>query len=582
MKSDVRRRGLEVVIVTEAVLISYMSIGLVAAIFTFVFSGKKQAEQSDSNLERLGILVQMSNRSRTPLQWLRYEILRVVSSFVMVIMWPMLVPHFVRGMRIGAGSATFSYRQFRANLGLSGLHVATSVNVALFAVLLVLLRMGSPAEWTIDLGCYLILVSLASRLAFSWLQGTDLPSMMRTNLLHPYVQFALVALIDYLGLLLAALALDWRDGQTLSVSVLVDQARNVAVFSHVGQIFRAVPNTLDSIMITIGALTFAVMIIGQASRFKQFKRTPKDHAVIIMNLMAVGKRPAAIARLRKLNIVERGDSSMVAPRIWAAIMEGRYQEAYEFTEADFVNNSGSNRLEYDSRTTDDICRRLILFTFGVVEFSADEHRALIRYAIDRGITDGCLCLVLSDLADFGIFASKDDLTSAGIDEKYPLTLGLCEAVLFGSDTIASLLRDIIEAFSTVDPDAVTDRIVRESLLVVYQLRIGPPDEAVLAQLLDHLERAASVPGWLAVSTCIFLVQIDQGLAPHHVMVPRVRAQLARIAAEHDEDEFQRLRLIAEKVHAGFVGMTAGSPPEAAEAVGLVDKPTSAGAPISSD
>lgn len=540
----------------EAILIPYMSIGLLFAVMIFVLGGKRQANMTDYNLDHITRRAHIRIMSRTLPLWLRFQVTRFISALVAVIGWPLLVPTFIGGFMSGyRGTQGLSHRERGARVRLASLHINASVTVTLFAAFLLLLRVNSAKGWLIDLSCYLVLISFATRLAYNSLQGTDLPSLMKQNLLHPYLQFGLVALIDYLGLLLAAVTLNWRDGGALSIPVLVSEAKSIAAFSHVAQIFRHVPNSLDAIMIVLGAITLAATIIGHATRFKQFKRTPKDHARIIMDLLTAGKRSAAMARLAKLNDAERGDSSMLIPRTLLAIGTGEFDRAYNLSEADYINNSESKSLKYSSRTPDDIFVHMISLTFAVGKFTDEEYRAVIGYAVRRGISDGCLCQILMDFGDFGAFATTDEMHDAGIvEEKYPLAHSAYTTILSSSDyaTPTEVLQDLVAALSPLRLTAATDQIVHEVFVTIHKVRLGILDEETLARLLTHLEQVPTIPGWLAQHCYMGLMQVIQARPAHgHPLLPRVQAQLARILANSDTEDNRRLQALAQEAFLRF-------------------------------
>jgi hypothetical protein len=216
---------------------------------------------------------------------------------------------------------------------------------------------------------------------------------------------------------------------------------------------------------------------------------------------------------------------------------------------------------YSSKTPDDIMRRLIALTFGGARFTRDEQLAVIRFAIDHGISDGCLCLILIDMGDLGIFESANDVSSAGIDDRYPLAQAICTAFL-ADDDLDDLLRGIIETLSVTDPSVAADRIVRDFLLVLYPLRIGSFDEAILERLLAQVEGTASMPGWLAVNSYVLLSQIGLMMRPDHASQPRLRAQLERTAADSDAEELRRMAAIAMMAAARY-NEIAGEPRPAA-------------------
>jgi hypothetical protein len=207
-----------------------------------------------------------------------------------------------------------------------------------------------------------------------------------------------------------------------------------------------------------------------------------------------------------------------------------------------------------------------VITFLIGKFDPKEHRSVIKYSIDRGITDGCLCHVLVDIGDFPVFETPEDLQAAGIVvEKYPLSHAACMAIRFGPDDPKSVLVELAAAMSAMTLSGTTDQIVRDALLIIYRQRLGTLDEAVLGRLLDQLDVAASVPGWLALHCCVMLMQIDLAILAGSPLLARVKAHIGRFIASASKEEAQRFRPGAEAVYATFLEHAGPPPPIAIRA-----------------
>ena len=95
------------------------------------------------------------------------------------------------------------------------------------------------------------------------LSGQDLPSVMRRSTMVPVRQFAIVAILDYLTIVTASLALDWRDGDRLSVALVVRQGRNILSFAHISRLLEEVNSGPLNLIIALVGLSFGVMIIAR-------------------------------------------------------------------------------------------------------------------------------------------------------------------------------------------------------------------------------------------------------------------------------------------------------------------------------
>lgn len=510
------------------VVVTYLVIGLVVGLAGLYLSALGGLRMADRPLDRVLALTLHLKRRGQVLTNLRWQFCRLILIPAEIVAWP----NAALGLYFSFRSLT--NRETAGRIALAPLILATSVTTFCFALLLVGLRLLGYAGWAIDLGCIALLVALLARFVSGTVAPVDLPAVIRRNLMHPYIQFAAAAALDYLSVLLAATLVErLRDGSPLTVAVLLEQVRDLTAFSHVVESLRDSARTPLALLLTLTGVAFFALILRLALQFKQFLRRPEDHAHILGVLLRQGRFGVARRRLDKLDQHTRNDSSLVVPRIQLLVAEGDFDKAYALYEHHFGIRDDSLTGPHPARTTDDLLAHMLTAS-RLIELTPEQYGGLVSWTIERGASDGLLSLFLPEMLSDLDAGSPEDLEQLGIDhDRHPITLAVLTWMASDDpdedDMQARLVAELV-------PDLLTDELAQQHARVRFLFFRNANVATPVRQMLDLLEHSSDLPNWASGEYSLFLLQTGHAARLDTELLVRIERYRNALVAGLDEDE----------------------------------------------
>ena len=432
---------------------AYLAIGALNALVAFLFVGPRSLKLADHPIDQVWGLVDFQRQLELgPLSRIRWILRRALPLPANIISWPAFAALYHSGVK------TKGYRERTRSIALMPLNLMVALASCGFALLLAALRLLDGPSWAVDIGCIFLLVGLLSSLVCDTISTTDLPGMMRRNLMQPYVQFVLVAVLDYLSLFIAALL--WKQLRTerhLSLEVLEAQVKSLNAFTNIFAAITKVPESAGEALLAASAIAYFAMIGKLLFQYKQFIRQPADYALIISNLAVQGKFTAARNWLNKVNLQMRNDSALIGPRLLVLIGENENEKAYSLAEAMYGLRSEEGASIYKTRGVDDILTSLIS-TSKLIDLSRRSTGSCSNLpGGEESATPACQ-FTSRRCSGSRKVGQLDELAELGIPfERFPVTHCLVKWVLADDRSVELEAR---QQLASIHPNSSTDRIAQ--------------------------------------------------------------------------------------------------------------------------
>jgi hypothetical protein len=522
------------------IILSYLAIGALSGFAAFLFVGRRSLELADQPIDQVWGLVALQRQLELgPLARIRWILRRALPLPANIISWPAFAILHYRGAK------TKGYRGRSRSIALMPLNLMVALASCAFALLLGLLRLLDGPSWAIDTGCIFLLVGLLSSLICDTISTTDLPGMMRRNLMPPYLQFVLVAVLNYLSLFIGALL--WkqlRTEQHLSFDVLKAQVRSLNDFANIFAAVTRVPDSAGEALLTLCGIAYFAMIGKLLFQYRQFIRQPADYALIISNLGVQGKFAMARRWLNGINAQTRNDSAMIAPRLLVLIGENENDKAYRLAEAMYSLRSEEGVSIYRTRGVDDILTSLIS-TSKLIDLDPTQYRQLLRFAVNRGISDACLSIHISPLLGPAEINHPDGLTELAISfERFPVTHCLVQWLLTDDRLVETEAR---RQLASIQPDS--DVGVIAQLIADIRMRMYQYEDvtAPLEEVFRLISEADSLPGWSRMEFALWINEIvDRSIISPDLQLQAQQCERALLvdASEDELELYKSLRNVA--------------------------------------
>jgi hypothetical protein len=490
------------------IVVPYLAIGLLISVGSYFFMERAHIRRTEREIDRVTGAAIYQLQGRGAVRRVRRELLRFLVIPTSVVAWP-------GALAAGIRERKSKHRQTMAAIALAPASLYVAVSSAGFAALLVALRLVSGPHWALDVGCVALLTALLGLFAHTVISGHDLAAQVRRNLMQPYLQFALFTACTYLTLLACVILIEASQGELrLSRTALWHQVQTLGAFKYAVQSLVQVPRTALAVLLTVTGVAYFIMVVQQLSQFRQFKRQPGDHAFLIMGLIDQQKYDAARKRLDELDEATRNEQVLITPELALLFVEGRHVEAYRKVEGLYGLRAGGRTLLFRTRTTDDALWFLLVKALRA-GLEPARYRELLKFALDQGISDGCLALLLPMfLRDAGM-ASATEVSRSGIDEaRCPICAQLAELVVAHAtrqgphDQITDFLELALgqsysqvqlrtyERIAAMIPVAPADRAVRLIVLTRLRVDLGWDPVETLSPLLAELDAFGDAPSWI--------------------------------------------------------------------------------------
>lgn len=482
------------------IILSYLAIGTLNGVTTLLFMGPRSLKLADHAIDQVWGLVDYQRQfKKGPWSRIRWVLRRALPLPVNIISWPAFATLYYKGLKAKG------YRERTRSIALMPLNLMVALASFAFALLLGVLRLLNGSSWAVDIGCIFLLVGLLSSLVCDIISTTDLPGMMRRNLMQPYVQFVLLAALNYFSLLIAALLLrQLRAGGNLSLKVLKDQAVSLNAFTNIFDAITNVPHSAVEVLLTLSGIAYFAMIGKLLFQYRQFIRQPADYALIISNLGVQGKFAAARRWLNGIDAQVRSDSALIGPRLLVLIGENEYERAYNLAEVMYSLRSEESTSIYKTREVDDILSSLVS-TSKLIDLYPAQYRQLLKFAGRRGISDACLSIHISPMLGLARTEHLDELAELGISfERFPVTHCLVKWILTDDRLVETEAR---QQLASIDPRSNTDKIAQ--LIVDIRMRMHHYEDVTLPlQRVFHLIlQTDDLPGWSRMEFGLWINEI---------------------------------------------------------------------------
>ncbi|WP_155848805.1 hypothetical protein [Amycolatopsis vancoresmycina] len=473
---------------TASIIVIYLAIGAVLAVFSAFYMGPRALKLADKSIDRVVGLASFQRQFKKGLlSRLRWIITyRFLFFPVFVVAWPVTVAYMRRAI------ISRDYRERTRAVHLAPVNLQVALALFGFALLLLVLRILVGPGWAIDTGSAFLLVALIANLISNSLSALDLPGQLRRNLMQPYVQFIAIAALQYLTLLSGSLLLGpLQVGGKPTLDVVVDQIKGLGAFTHVFDVVLGTPRTPSAILLTLAGICLFAMIGKVLFQYRKFIRQPADHATIVATLSALGRIEDARRWLDKLDAQGFRDGSLLGARLMVLIGENEHEKAYSLAEAQVVLRTGDDGPRRD-HTVDDVLVTL-LTTSSFMSLQTGQHWQLVRFAVRRGISDGCLAAMIWPLCEDLEIDQAGQLAGIGISyESHPITHSTAAWLLAGDSPAEDEARARLAA---AQPVSDTDKIARA--MADCRIRIFHRDDVAPAatELLDLITAAGDLPAW---------------------------------------------------------------------------------------
>ena len=521
------------------IILSYLAVGVFNGFTAFLFIGPRSLKLADHAVDQVWGLVDFQRQfEKGPLSRIRWILRRALPLPANIISWPAFATMYYRGAKAKG------YREHTRSIALMPLNLMVALASCGFALLLGVLRLLDGPSWAIDIGCIFLLLGLLSSLVCDTISATDLPGMMRRNLMQPYVQFVLVAALNYLSLFIAALL--WKQLRTrdLSPAVLWDEIESLNALTNIFYAFTEVPASPVEILLTLSGIAYFAMIGKLLFQYRQFIRQPADYALIISNLGVQGKFAAARRWLNRINVQMRSDSALIGPRLLVFIGENENEKAYNLAEAMYGLRSEEDTSLYQKRGVDDILTSLFS-TSKLIDLDSAQYQQLLQFAERRGISDACLSIHISPMLRLAEINDLDELTELGISfERFPVTHCLVKWLL-ADDRLVEI--EARRQLGSIDPKTNTDRIaqlIADIRMRMYQYEdVTLPLEGVFRLILE----TDDLPGWSRMEFALWINEItDRSIISSELQLQAKQCEMALLvgASENELELYKSLRNVA--------------------------------------
>ena len=360
-----------------------------------------------------------------------------------------------------------------------------SLTLSVLGLALSLITLGFRAlagpSTVLTVTSYSILGAVLARLILYAVSPLPFPMELRRGLNPPYAVFGIVAACDFCTLIIIAILLrDWGAGAAFRSSWLTSEPQNLASMRHLRIL---ITNRQSPALVALGAasiLYFPIMA-SQLLRFRQFRRTADDRALIADSLLNCGAidqakkwvTPAVADRDRSVQTIEI--------QVRFALYERELDRAEMHTRTYIGYESMRLRTQPDSR--DELHYWLVQLA-GPLNIPELWWELLAR-AVTAGVSDACLLALVSRLRNFrppemSLVEFRTHVAAAGVTtERYPLTMAAGPSSHDDFANVETRVRDL-------RPTSRTDVLVRRLLIAVAEAgkviqRVGPLEAAVLVE-----------------------------------------------------------------------------------------------------
>ncbi|MEV4056292.1 hypothetical protein AB0J55_34245 [Amycolatopsis sp. NPDC049688] len=488
---------------TASIIVIYLAIGAVLAMISAFFMGPRTFKLAEKSIDRVVGLANFQRQFKKGLlSRLRWIITyRLLFFPIFTTAWPVTVAYMRRGI------ISKDYRERTRGVNLAPVNLQIALALFGFALLLLVLRILDGPGWAIDTGSVFLLVALIANLISNSLSALDLPGQLRRNLMQPYVQFIAIAALQYLTLLSGSLLLGpLQVGGKPTLDVVIDQIKGLGAFTHVFDVVLSTPRTPSAILLTLAGICLFAMIGKVLFQYKKFVRQPADHANIVATLSVLGRIEEARRWLDTLDEQRFRDAAMLGARVMVLVGENEHEKAYSLAEAQVVLRTGDDDRPRRHHTVDDVLINL-LTTSSFMNLRTGQYWQLARFAVRRGITDGCLATLIWPLCEDLDVDEVEKLAGIGISrESHPITHATAAWLLADGSPGENEARARLAA---AQPVSDTDKIARA--MVDCRIRIFHRDDVTPAatELLDLLAAADHLPPWCGPT---FGVGVDELVA----------------------------------------------------------------------
>ncbi|WP_439382698.1 hypothetical protein [Amycolatopsis lexingtonensis] len=472
------------------VVIGYLIVGGLVAGCSAFFMGPRTWRMADRPIERASAFAWHHRQFKTGLvPRLRWLIgYRLLPLLPLIVAWPLGLILIIWAMRAK------NHRQRMRALELAPANMYLTLGVLVFALLLLGMRFLDGPSWAIDLGCVFLLAGLTANLVSGAMSILDLPGQLRRNLMRPYVQFVVIAALQYLALLIGSLLLGpLQLAGRPTIDVVVDQLKGLGAFTNVFDAILTSPRNPTGILLTVTGVCLFALIGKVVFQYRKFVRLPADHAAVVTNLSVQGKIEDARRWLDNIDPKIHGDSALMLPRMMVLVGEGRYEKATVLAEAHAVLQTGDDDSENTRASSRDDVLGTLLTIANLMDLATWQNRQLVRFLVDRGISDGYLSVQALELCDFLDIDRVAEFTQMGISyETHPVLYAQAGWILAGDPEGEARARNMLAAAT---PRSATDRMARA--VADYWISDVSDDDvrAPTEELMDLVEATGELPGW---------------------------------------------------------------------------------------
>ena len=513
---------------SEFIILSYLAVGALNGAAALLFMGPRSLKLADHAVDQVWGLVTFQRQLKGPWPRVRWVLRRILPLPANIISWPAFATVYYNGAKAKG------YRERSRSIALMPLNLLIALTTFAFALLLAVLRVLNGSSWAVDTGCIFLLVGLLSSLVSNITSTTDLPGMMRRNLMQPYVQFVLVAALHFLSFLIAALLLGQLgdDGQ-LSLEVVLNQVQDLTSFANVLEAIFTAPRSPIGVLLVVTAIAYSAMIGKLLLQYRQFIRQPADYAQIVSNLSVQGRFDAARRWLDRIDARMPNDASLIGSRLLVLLGENEYERAYRLAEGVHSLRGEQKTSIYTTRNVDDILSSLIS-TSKLIDLDPTQYRQLLVFAGQRGISDACLSIHTSMMLVLTRTEHLDDLTGLGISfERFPITHCLVKWTLTDDRLVETdARRQLTSIESTSNTDKVAQLIVDIRMRMFHYADVTLPLQRVF-HLIRHTD---DLPGWSRMEFGLWISEIaDRSVISRELESQARQCEMALLKGANEDE-----------------------------------------------
>jgi hypothetical protein len=274
-----------------------------------------------------------------------------------------------------------------------------------------------PNAWNYTQAFLIILIISTTSRHISYLFSSEgLPGQLRKTSGNPYLRFILIALFDYLILILSfGGILYMKDWSFANMSNFLNIISGMKIFDDIKNIAGISGLKPVEILIGISGLFYSTTLLQLIFKFKNFRRTDKDILSIAFKYTLMSRYNEALKWIKKLKNQSTASDMQKIP-IYVGLNE--IEEAFRYAR---------HALEAESQNvTDDEIFELVWSTSALL---SRVHKKLVLAILRKGMSLDVTDSILSNAVgiSFAINAAiiedfEDILEDRDMREKFPLTI----------------------------------------------------------------------------------------------------------------------------------------------------------------